>query len=224
MSDVSTLRNLNDLNCGTQKQWIWQRRDTFSKSCDYLQKINYCIQDLNYEIDALKDPSMKEVVYTIVLIDWIREAVNALPDLLIDGLISNFVYTKQSEIDTANKFFTAIRSFAVAHPLSTNRHHAYGFDGDKICVDIRSKTSIITQAFTRNEEWYHLGINELVPNAKDIPADFVLFIYSKQKNNMQFFEYIGADFSDLYHVAELQIDKLYALDRYLGKLRKKDWL
>lgn len=224
MSDVSPLRNLNGLNFGTQKQWIWQRRNTYSKSRDYLQKINYCIQDLNNEIYALKNPSMKEVIYAIVLIDWIREAVNALPDLLIDGLINGFVYAKHAEIDTANKFFTAIRSFAVAHPLSTNRHHAYGFDGDKICIDIRSKTSAMTQAFTHNEDWYHLGINGLVPYAKNIPADFVLFIYSKQNNNMLFFEYIGADFSDLYHVAELQIDKLYALDRYLGKFRKKDWL
>ncbi len=45
-----------------------------------------------------------------------------------------------------------------------------------------------------------------------------------KKDNMQFFEYIGANFDDLYHVAELQIDKLYALDMYLGKLRKKDWM
>lgn len=224
MADVTPLKNLNDLNAGTQKQWIWQRRANYSKSCDYLQKIDYCIQDLNHEIDALKEPSMKEVVYVIVLIDWIREAVKALPELLIDGLISKFVYPKQSEIEMANNYFMAIRSFAVAHPLSTNRHKAYGFDGDKICVDIRGKTSIITQAFTRNEEWFHLDITGLVSNAKDIPSDFVLYIYSKQSNNMQFFEYIGADFCDLYHVAELQIDNLYALDRYLGKLRRKDWM
>ena len=39
---------------------------------------------------------------------------------------------------------------------------------------------------------------------------------------MQFFKYIGADFKDLYSVAELQIEKLYDLDKYLGKLKKKD--
>ena len=224
MSDVNPLKNLNDLNAGTQKQWIWQNRENYSKSCDYLQKINFCIQDLNEEISALKSPSMKEVIYTIVLIDWIRESVTALPNLLTDGLINNFIYARQPEIDTANKYFTAIKSFAVAHPLSTNRHQSYGFDGDKICVDIRSKTPSITQMFTRSEDWYHLSLNGLIPRAKDIPADFVLFVYSKRKDNMQFFEYIGANFADLYHVAELQIDKLYALDRYLGKLRKKDWM
>ena len=40
---------------------------------------------------------------------------------------------------------------------------------------------------------------------------------------MQFFKYIGVDFQDLYHVAELQIEKLYDLDKYLGKLKKKDF-
>lgn len=223
MSEINPLKNLNDLNGGTHKQWIWKRRETYLKSCDYLQKINYCIQDLNHEIDSLKNPCMKDVVYVIVLVDWISEAVNALPALLIDGMHSSFTYEKQSEIDIANKYFKAIRSFAVAHPLSTTRHETYGLDGDKICVDIRSKTSMVTQSFTRSEDWYHLDFDGLKRNAKDIPADFVLYVYSKQKDNMQFFEYIGADISDIYRVAELQIDKLYALDGYLGKLRKKDW-
>lgn len=223
MLGVKPLINLDGLNSGTQKQWIWQRRESYLKSCDFFQKINFCIQDLNHEIVALNNPSMKEIVYTIVLVDWIREAVNALPNLLIDGLINDFVYTKQPEIDRANKYFVALRSFAVAHPLSTDRHKAFGFDGDKICVDIRSKASTV-QLFSRNESWYHLNFEGLVANAQKIPADYVLFIYSKKKDNMQFFEYISANCSDLYHVAELQIDKLYALDRYLGKLRKKDWM
>ena len=224
MADIKPLRNLNDLNGGISKRWIWQKGENYSKSCDYLQKINYSIQDLNHEIESLSSPSMKEVVFVIVLVDWIREAVNALPNLLIDGISKEFTYEKHDELDRANNYLSAIRSFAVAHPLSTNRHPSYGFDGDKICVDISSKTSIVTQVFTRDNDWYHLDYNGLATNAKAVPADFVLFIYSKQKNNMQFFEYIGANFADLYHVAELQIDKLYAFDRYLGKLRKKDWL
>lgn len=224
MIEVIPLKNLNNLNGGTKKRWIWQKGEAFYKSCDYLQKINYCIQDLNNGIDDLKNPTMKEIVYTIVLIDWICEAVDALPNLLIDGLISNFIFKKQVEIDRANKYFKAIRSFAVAHPLSTDRHQDYGFDGNRICVDIKSKTPTLTQLFTHSEDWYHLGFNGLVPNAIDIPADYVLFIYSKRKDNMQSFEFVGADYSDLYHVAELQIDMLYSLDNYLGKLRKKDWM
>ena len=224
MANVKPLQNLDHLYGGTSKRWIWQKGKNYSKSCDYLQKINYSIQDLNHEIESLTTPSMKEVVFVIVLVDWIREAVNALPNLLIDGLIKDYSYGKQAELDQANKYLSAIRSFAVAHPLSTNRHKDYGLDGDKICVDIRKDSSITSILFTHNEDWYHLNYDGLLPNAKGLPSDFVLCIYSQQKNNMQFFEYIGADFSDLFHVAELQIDKLYSLDRYLEKIKKRDWL
>ena len=222
MSDVKPLRNLNNLRGGIKKQWIWQHRENYYKSNDYLQKINYCIQDLNHEIMYLANPSMKEAIYTIVLVDWIREAVDALPALLSSGALDRFVFPKQAEAALAKQYLAAIRSFAVAHPLSTNRHYKFGFDGDKICVDIRSKGNIITQPFTKEEDWYHLDFGGLVSNAKDKSADFVLLIYSKETDNMRFFKYIGADFSDIYHVAAVYIEKLYAMDRYLGKLRKKD--
>lgn len=224
MSEVKPLSNLNEMSAGIQKLWIWQNRENYFKSCDYLQKIDFCIRDLNEEIDVLKSPSMKEVIYTIVLIDWIREAVDEIHKLLKDGLIDKFTYLRDDEMREANSYFKAIRSFAVAHPLSTNRHQSYGFDGNKICVDIKSKTSTLTQIITHSADWYHLDLKGLTPNTKDVHADFVLYIYSKQKDNMQFYKYVGANFNDLYYVAELQIDKLYALDRYLGKLRKKDWI
>ena len=65
MNSVSELRNLNELNRGIHKHWIWGSEDKFSLSCDYLQKINYSIQDLNSEICNLCKPTMKEVVYVI---------------------------------------------------------------------------------------------------------------------------------------------------------------
>lgn len=223
-TEIILLPNLDRLNGGTQKHWIWQFGRNHLKSCDYLQKINHSIQDLNHEIGSIAKPSMKEVVYVIALVDWICEAVDALPKLLVDGVITGFHYEKQTEFETAKKYFKAIRSFVLAHPLSTDRHPAFGFDGDKICVDIRGKTSVVTQALSAPGDWYHLSINGLVPNAKDVPADFVLYIYSESRDNMQFFKYIGADFQDLYHVAEVYIDRLYALDKYLKRLKKKDWI
>lgn len=224
MATVKPLQNLNHLNGGTCKRWIWQKGENYSKSCDYLQKINYCIQDLNHEIESLSNPSMKEVVFVIVLVDWIREAVNALPNLLIDGLTKEFTYSKHTELDQANKYLSAIRSFAVAHPLSTNRHKDYGLDGDKICVDIRIEATITSFLLSRNEDWYHLNYDGLLSNSKGTSFDFIMLIYSDQKDKMKYFKYVGASFSDLFRVAELQIDKLYALDRYLGKLKKRDWL
>lgn len=219
---MNKLRNLNDLNRGIHKRWIWGNRDNYYRSCDYLQKINYCIQGLNAEIENLSEPSMKEVVYVIILIDWICEAVRAIHKILRPEIIDNYSYKKDEHVLKTEKFFKAIRSFVVAHPLSTNRHKSYGFDGDLICVDIRSKTSEITKTCSHNYDWFYLNFDGLKENAKEQDTDFVLYVYSQKADGMQFFKYIGADFKDLYYVAELQIEKLYDLDKYLGKLKKKD--
>ena len=37
---MDELRNLNNLNRGIHKRWIWENKDNFYRSCDYLQKIN----------------------------------------------------------------------------------------------------------------------------------------------------------------------------------------
>lgn len=139
------------------------------------------------------------------------------------GVLNNYVYEKEDSILQSIQFFKAIRSFVVAHPLSTDRHKKYGFDGDMICVDIRRKTSAVTKLFSHSSDWFHLDFDGLKGEAKEKEADFVLYVYSQKTDGMQFFKYIGVDFQDLYHVAELQIEKLYDLDKYLGKLKKKDF-
>lgn len=218
---MEELRNLNDLNRGVHKQWIWGSKDNFYRSCDYLQKINYSIQDLNTEIKNLTEPTMKEVIFIIVLIDWICEAVNSIQELLRQDIYTGFIYKDDETVKKAKKYFKAIRSFVVAHPLNTTRHKDYGLNGDLICVDIRRKTPAITSAFSCDSDWFHLGFGGMEEYTKDKPSDFVLYVYSQEKDRMQFFKYVGANFSDLYCVAKLQIDKLYALDKYLGKLSRK---
>lgn len=218
---MEELRNLNGLNLGIQKHWIWGNKDNFYRSCDYQQKINYCIQDLNAEIKNLSEATMKDVVFVIVLIDWICEAVSSIQELLIPDICKGFEYKGKEIIEKSEKYFKAIRSFVVAHPLNTNRHKKYGLDGDFICVDISQKTSTIVSAFSQNNDWFHLSLDGLVECAKDMPSDFVLYTYSQKSDGMQYFKYIGASFSDLYFVAKQQIEKLYALDKYLGTLSRK---
>lgn len=122
MNSVSELRNLNELNRGIHKHWIWGSEDKFSLSCDYLQKINYSIQDLNSEICNLCKPTMKEVVYVIVLVDWICEAVDSIHRILRKEVSCFLNISKEEDIQKAEKYFKAIRSFVVAHPLNTDRH------------------------------------------------------------------------------------------------------
>ena len=219
---MEELRNLNDLDRGIHKQWIWGTKDNYFRSCDYFQKINYNIQDLNAEIKNLSTPSMKDVIFVIALIDWICEAVKSIQEILRQDVLSGFIHNDDEEVKKAEKYFKAIRSFVVAHPLNTSRHKDYGLDGDLICVDVRSKISPIISTYSSNADWFFLGINGFQENAKNVSADFVLCGYSQKTDKMQYSKFIGANFSDLYYVANLQVEKLYALDKYLGKLRKKD--
>ena len=133
---MEELRNLNDLNRGIHKQSIWYNKDNFYRSSVYLQKINYNIQDLNKEIKNLSETTMKEVVYVIVLVDWICEAVDSVHKMLRKEVIKFLNINDDAGLEQAKQYFKAIRSFVVAHPLNTDRHKAFGMDGDLICVDI----------------------------------------------------------------------------------------
>lgn len=211
---MEEIRNLNELNKGIHKKWIWGSEENYYRSCDYLQKINYSIQDLNREIPALMKSSMKEVIYIIVLIDWICEAVEAIFGILKEEIRNAYSEPETEDVLKSRKFFKAIRSFVVAHPLSTNRHKEYGLDGSWICVDIRSQTMVVTRAYSPNSDWFHLDFDGVKENARDQDADFVLYAYSAKKDGMKFYKYISVDFKDLYQVARYQVEKLYELDKY----------
>lgn len=139
MGNVAKLKNLNELKDGIQKQWIWGSKDKFSLSCDYLQKVNYSIQDLNAEIHNLQEPTRKEIIYVIVLVGWICEAVDSIYKILRKEIIDYLDMKDDEKLRQAKKYFKAIR----------------------------------------------------------------------------------VNFSDLYYVAQLQIDRIYALDLKLRKLTKK---
>lgn len=53
--------------------------------------------------------------------------------------------------------------------------------------------------------------------------DYRLYVYSK-KENAEFFKYFGCNFTDLEIVAQAYIDKLKALDKYLARQKKKDYV
>lgn len=221
MSHVEELRNLNELNQGICKEWIWGSKEQFIRSCDYLQKINFSIQDLNSEICNLSVPTMKEVIYVIVLVDWICKAVNSIHKILRKEVRDFIGDNKGADIQKEEKYFEAIRSFVVAHPLNTNRHEMFGMDGDLICVDVRNKTSALVNQNSDPNNWFFLSIDGLRENAQNESSDFVLYVYSKKMDKMMYFKYVRANFSDLYLVAKHQIERLYLLDKKLRKLTQK---
>lgn len=221
-ADIELLQNIDRLGMasfsGIQKNWPLTSQRMQSLRWDYLQKINYSIQDFNSTIEQADGLRAKDVVYLIAIDDWISSSVVELMNCYRSETISDFEYTKQAELDRSRKYMEAVRSFIMAHPLKTNRHPRYGLDGDLICIDIcRQSTPLQWGCFPLKR----LTIDGLV-DVDELPGgDLVLHAYNKNDGGI-FFVHIGFDPVDIRTDCELNIGKLYELDRHLGKLKKRD--
>lgn len=217
---MDTLRNLNKLHNGIDKQWILHNpKESQHLLYDYLQQINFCIQDLNAEYLHIANFTCKEVVYCIVLTDWIREAMKKIERCLLPAVRSGFVYKDDAQLQKHEQYLRALRSLAVAHPLSTDRHKEFGLNGDIICVDIHTRLPMLI-----HEDWcYHLDENGLI-NQLHSSDTFYLIAYSRHIANSQFQIFVGCNIQTLIKTAKLYIDKLYALNLYLRKQKKADFI
>ena len=217
---IEKIRNLNELKGGVQKRWPLKNKDEYFKLCDYLQKINFCIQDLNYEIEHNKKFGMKEIVFIIIQTVWIQEALDCIIKSYNKKVAAGFSYENDDKVEKATIYLKAIRSFVVAHPLTTSRHEIFGFDGNFICVDIR--TQDITFPLIKDESFYHLDIEGI--HTQRCKADsFYLYTYSQTDDGMRFFRYIGCSIEDIIFAASLYVDKLYAFDKYLYKQKQSTY-
>ena len=222
------IRKLNDIRrgnvCGIYKRWIYNSPNAYHKICDYMQKINYSIQDLNGEIESLSKISAKEVIYIISLVDWIIEAYNAIIKEIRLNVSEGYTYSKHLELDKANAYLKALRSFIVAHPLSTNRHKKFGFDGNFICIDISPSIGPLFALLNNHLEYfYHLDYDGMKEKTFDEADDFYLRSYSERDDGMQYSREIGSRIAHIYHVADLYVDALYELDKYLLKQKKANF-
>ena len=59
-----------------------------------MQKISYSIQDLNSQIDELTEIQMKDVVFIIVLVDWIINSCKEIEKLINKQVLSKFAFNK----------------------------------------------------------------------------------------------------------------------------------
>lgn len=205
---------------GMYKNWILKDKES-DLIGDVLQKISFSVSDLNDEIKNYH-PSPKSIVYQIVLSTWILEGVERLSFLFKDDLIKKFKYDNK-EFDDSVKYIKALRSFVVAHPLHTTRHEEYGFDGDFVCTDIYSNRAHALD-FIHEDRLFLLSLNgtkNCNPNKCD--SDYFLKVYSKKKDNYQFYEVIGCYFKDLYSSVNHLIKYVEELDKYLKKAKKKDY-
>ena len=91
VSKISELKNLNEIR-RVEKRGIYKRSllkspKDYSKMCDYMQKINYCIQDLNAELHDIDSLNNKSIVYIITLTTWISEAMYGVRQLYQKSII-----------------------------------------------------------------------------------------------------------------------------------------
>ena len=221
MNDVKELENLDKLSSLNSKKWIWGSEYNHSITGEYLQKVCISIMDLNSEIKYLDKPEIKDIVFVITLVCWICEAKQTIYNELRDEVKEHIKLKEDEGLKKANEYMRALRSFVIAHPLETTRHGKYGMDGDLICIDFRSVNAPLCKLLINQNIWFSLDIEGLHENAAYVPSDFNLLVYSKKRDQTKDIKYIKVRFSDIYRVAELNIDYLYTLDKASSKLTKK---
>ena len=68
---IKEIRNLNNIKrrnrCGIYKIWVLKNKTDHNVVCDCMQKISYCIEDLNQEIKELGCIKRRNVIYIIML-------------------------------------------------------------------------------------------------------------------------------------------------------------
>lgn len=158
--DVSNM-NLGDLDGigrGVDKRWIY--KDCLSRELahDYLQKINYSMQDINCLLGTNEQIKKRtDAISIIVMIDWIVDAVWQYKSCLLPNLLDDFCFSKQETLCKSHSFMKGIRSFVIAHPLTTDKHEQFGFDGDIICIDLRTQEPVSFDY--RNSDVKRIGFN-----------------------------------------------------------------
>lgn len=181
--------------------------------CDYLEKINYSLQDIVTELK--KTPSRSVLICIIVYACWIQESINELKKCYKSYVFDNFLF-KESVIKEDYDFLRAIRSFILAHPTTTTKHPDYEFDGTLRCIDIREDGQDMVFPFMKDKDKFYIDIKgKTIYNNQKI--DYWLYIYNDNEYGNVFNQYIGISVDTICKVVNDYIDYLYALDKHMSK-------
>lgn len=212
----SIQRNRFD-NSGVYSEKIAEDEDRarLIKAC--LNKLEFSIDDFNATVKDGFVPASKDAVYLIVLATWIMQSYWEVKQGIKKDLIDDFKYSRSEELKHAYKYISFLRSLVVAHPLGTSQHEKYGFDGDRICVDIRGRTPLdsIPKATAFRIDFD--GSYEAEPPGE---YDVVLAVYSQKsvKDGISLFQRFYFDMSDVREASNLYVDALNELDCHLFNL------
>lgn len=213
IKDLNGLKRYNYL--GLYKKGHCISGQKYSLACDYLEKINYSLQDISTELQ--KKPDRSVLICIIAYTCWIQESVNELKKCYKSNVFNNFSFN-DSVIKENDSFLKAIRSFVLAHPFVTTRHKNYGFDGTLRCVDIRENGQDITFPFVKDKDKFYIDVNSKV-TYNNQKVDYWLYIYNDNEYGNMFKQYIGISVDTICKVVNDYIDYLYALDKHMSKTK-----
>ena len=217
--DFAKLDDLNSLNKGVHKQWVYKDSNAFHLAHDYLQKINFSIQDINAKSNDLKTDN-ESITFLVCCVAWISEACSFFTSSFRNDVVSKFKFSNEEKLAQERKYFKAVRSFILAHPLGTNQHKNFELDGKYICIDIVPiDCPIILLQSNHRECFKSLGYEGMKNGCEN--CDFFLQTYSAGFHNSKYSVYIGIHLENILGYARLCIAKLYELDKYLSRLKKK---
>lgn len=82
--------------CGIQKHWPLKSESDYSLHLDYIQKINYSIQGFNSFIAGKDALTREDVVFAIVLTDWINDGAEKTIPCHRPDIAFLFTYSRQN--------------------------------------------------------------------------------------------------------------------------------
>lgn len=215
-----TIKNLNDLRLGNRKGLYKKRLVSSSQYhlvCDYLEKIKYSLQDIEKELAKPADNSV--LICVLAYTCWIQDSIKELKKIYQEYIDDNI--NVENELLSKNEdYLYALRSFVFAHPLTTNRHAKFGFDGTLRCIDIRPAGKDTALLVVKKSDKKYVDPAGYVPYDSQ-EVDYWLYIYNQNKYNNQSYQYVGISLKPICDIANDDVDYIYALDRYLSTIKTK---
>lgn len=207
---------------GIHKRWIYENEASYQIVCDYLQKIRFSVEDINKVFNSFEYDN-RTITFLVTAVDWVIESSRWISESINKKVMVNFCFSKKDEYKISYNYFKAIRSFLVAHPLNTENHKKFSLDGTYICMDVRKTNDLVPILLGNHEECFKYIDYDGMHSGKSKRSDFFLSCYSEKFYENKFTLYIGICLEDIIKTAMLAIEKVYELDKYLSKLKKKEF-
>ena len=127
---LKELRTTDDLGEGSrrglQEHWPLKNEIEYALHWDYIQKVNYSIQNFNDCIARKSELTRMDVVYAITLVGWIDDAAERVRPCYKEIAVKVFEYEREEDLSKLRKCLRAVRPFVNAYTLGTDRHEALG--------------------------------------------------------------------------------------------------